>query len=149
MLGDWHAVLDIMQQQSEVGAGPVGYWGLSMGSIFGVPLVAGESRITVAVLGLLGLVGPTETYREQLRSAAAAITCPVLFVMQLEDELFARDQYLSLFDGIASSDKRLHANPGLHPEVPVEELDFSAAFLQRYLVGDGKSKQRLAFTVSR
>jgi dienelactone hydrolase len=148
MLGDWRAVLDVMQQQSEVGAGPVGYWGLSMGSIFGVPLVAAEPRICVAVLGLLGQIGPTETYRQQLRTAAAAITCPVLFLMQLEDELFSREQYLTLFDGIASSDKRLHANPGLHPEVPVEDLDFSAEFLRRYLVGEGKSKQRLAFTVS-
>lgn len=148
MLDDWRAVLDTMQQQPDVGTGPVGYWGLSMGSIFGVPLVAAEPRIAVAVLGLLGLVGPTETYRQQLRLAAAAMTCPVLFLMQLEDELFARDQYLALFDGIASTDKRLHANPGLHPEVPTEELDFSAEFLRRYLAGEGKSKQRLSFTVS-
>jgi dienelactone hydrolase len=148
MLADWRAVLDVMQLQPEVGAGSVGYWGLSMGSIFGVPLVAAEARITVAMRGLLGQVGPTEAYRRQLRDAAAAITCPVLFLMQLEDELFNRDQCLTLFDSVASSDKRLHANPGLHPEVPTEELNFSADFLRRYLDGDGKSKQRLAFTVS-
>jgi dienelactone hydrolase len=148
MLGDWRAVLDVMQSQPEVGAGTVGYWGLSMGSIFGIPLVAAEPRIKVAVLGLLGLTGPTEAYRQQLRSAAAAVTCPVLFLMQLEDELFARDRYIELFDGIASDDKRVHANPGLHPEVPGEELDFSAEFLQRYLTGKGKSKRRLSFTVS-
>jgi len=148
MLADWRAVLDVIQHQPEVGAGRVGYWGLSMGSIFGVPLVAAEPRISVAVLGLLGLTGPSESYRQQLWMAAAAVACPVLFLMQLEDELFTRDQCLALFDGIASDDKRLHANPGLHPQVPVEELDFSAQFLRRYLAGEGKSKRQLAFSVS-
>jgi hypothetical protein len=68
--------------------------------------------------------------------------------MQLEDELFTREHYLDLFDRLASTDKRIHANPGLHPEVPVEELDFSAGFLQRYLAGSGKAKKQLAFSVS-
>ena len=148
MLGDWRAALDAVQRLDEIGEGPVGYWGLSMGTIFGAPLVAVEPRIKVAVLGLMGIFGPTEDYRQRIRSAAEAIVCPVLFLMQLHDELFTREQCLDLFDRLASEDKRMHANPGLHPEVPVEELDFSAAFLQRYLAGAGKSKRRLAFSVS-
>src|SRR5262249_2442867 len=39
-VGDWTAVLDALQGLADVGAGPVGYWGLSMGSHFGVPFVA-------------------------------------------------------------------------------------------------------------
>lgn len=148
MLGDWRAALDAVQRLDEIGQGPVGYWGLSMGTIFGAPLVAAEPRIRVAVLGLMGIFGPTDGYRERIRAAAAAITCPVLFLMQLEDELFTREHYLDLFDRLASTDKRIHANPGLHPQVPVEELDFSAGFLQRYLAGSGKSKKQLAFSVS-
>lgn len=149
MLGDWRAVLDAVQDLADVGSGPVGYWGLSMGTIFGAPLVAAEPRIRVAVLGLMGVTGPTENYRQRIRDAAAAIACPVLFLMQLHDELFSREQYLDLFDRMASDDKRLHANPGLHPEVPVEELDYSAAFLARYLAGEGKTKRRIGFSVSR
>jgi dienelactone hydrolase len=148
MLGDWRAALDAIQRLDEMGEGPVGYWGLSMGTIFGAPLVAAEPRIKAAVLGLMGVVGPTENYRQRIRCAAETITCPVLFLMQLHDELFTREQYLDLFDRLASDDKRMHANPGLHPEVPVEELDFSATFLQRYLAGEGRSKRRLAFSVS-
>jgi dienelactone hydrolase len=148
MLGDWRATLDCVQRLDEIGEGPVGYWGLSMGTIFGAPLVAEEPRVRAAVLGLMGLFGPTDQYRDRIRSAADAITCPVLFVMQLHDELFTRQQYLDLFDRFASTDKRIHANPGLHPEVPVEELDFSAAFLQRYLGGEGRSSRQLAFSVS-
>lgn len=148
MLGDWRAALDAVQRLDDVGSGPVGYWGLSMGTIFGAPLVAAESRIRVAVLGLMGIVGPTETYRQQLCAAADAIACPVLFLMQLHDELFTREQYLALFDRMVSDDKRIHANPGLHPEVPVEELDYSADFLARYLAGEGKTKRKIGFSVS-
>ena len=148
MLGDWHAALDAVQRLDDVGTGPVGYWGLSMGTIFGAPLVAAEPRIRVAVLGLMGITGPTEFYRQRIRDAAASIACPVLFLMQLHDELFTRDQYLDLFDRMASDDKRIHANPGLHPEVPVEELDYSAEFLTRYLAGEGKSTRSVGFTVS-
>jgi pimeloyl-ACP methyl ester carboxylesterase len=124
MLGDWRAALDAVQRLDEIGQGPVGYWGLSMGTIFGAPLVAAEPRIRVVVLGLMGIFGPTDGYRERIRAAAAAITCPVLFLMQLEDELFTREHYLDLFDRLASTDKRIHANPGLHPEVPVENSIF-------------------------
>jgi dienelactone hydrolase len=148
MLGDWRAALDAVQGLPDVGTGPVGYWGLSMGTIFGAPLVAAERRIQVAVLGLMGIVAPTERYRQQICDAAAAIECPVLFLMQLEDELFTRAQYLDLFDRMASDDKRMHANPGLHPEVPVEELDYSAEFLARYLAGEGKTKRKIGFSVS-
>jgi dienelactone hydrolase len=134
MTADWRAALDFTQSQADIGAGPVGYWGLSMGTIYGAPLVGSEPRIEAAVLGLMGMTGP-DHYQPTLQVAASAITCPVLFVIQLEDELFTRDQCLALFDALASTDKRLHANPGLHPEVPIEELRHSVAFLVERLEG--------------
>lgn len=98
MLSDWQVAIDAAL--AETGAGKLAYWGLSMGTIFGAPLVA-----------------------------AANIHCPVLFLMQLEDELFSRERYLDLFDRFATADKRIHAHPGLHPAVPVSELNASLAFL--------------------
>ncbi|MEL6983873.1 MAG: dienelactone hydrolase family protein [Actinomycetota bacterium] len=132
MTADWVAAIDFAQAQPEVGAGPVGYWGLSMGTIYGAPLVAAEPRITAAVLGLMGLTGPS-AYRPVLDAAAAAIDVPVLFLVQLEDELFDREACLALFDALSTTDKRLHANAGLHPEVPVEEMHHSVDFLTRNL----------------
>jgi dienelactone hydrolase len=134
MTADWRLALDIARAMPEVGEGPVGYWGLSMGTIFGAPFVAAEPRISVAVLGLMGISGP-DHYQPRVQRAAEAITVPVLFLMQLEDELFPRADCLALFDALASGDKRLHANPGLHPEVPVEELRFSLDFLVAHLTG--------------
>jgi dienelactone hydrolase len=126
---DWRAVIDAVLALGRVGARPVGYWGLSMGTILGLPLVAAEPRVDAAVLGLMGDVGPTPAYRARLAEDAARIDLPVRFLVQLEDELFDRAACLALFDRLGSEDKALHAHPGRHPEVPLEALDASLDFL--------------------
>jgi dienelactone hydrolase len=130
-VGDWTAVLDALQQLDEVGAGPIGYWGLSMGSHFGVPFVAGEPRITAAVLGLFGW-SPTRG-QEGLDDLARQVRVPVLFLVQWDDEIVARDSALALFDLLGSADKTLHAHPGRHVEVPPEENDAAEAHFARHL----------------
>jgi dienelactone hydrolase len=130
VIAEWKAALEVVRGLDEVGDGPLGYWGLSMGTIYGVPLVAAEARVQVAVFGLMGLVGPT---RDRLATDAGRVTCPVAFLQQWDDSLLPRQQVLDLFDAIASLDKRLHAHPGEHASVPVEEIEFSVAFLARHL----------------
>jgi alpha-beta hydrolase superfamily lysophospholipase len=134
MLEDWEAAISAVRDLPDVGQKPFGYWGLSMGTIFGAPLVAAHPECAGAVLGLMGITGP-DHFRPLITRAAEQIQCPVLFIQQLEDELFTRDEYLALFDALGSTDKRLHANPGLHPQVPPEELDFCVDFLTRNLLG--------------
>jgi pimeloyl-ACP methyl ester carboxylesterase len=128
MVADWQCAIERLQAVDGVGRG-IAYFGLSMGSMFGIPLLAARSDVRVATLGLLGTSGAAAALRARLLRDAAGIACPVLFLMQLEDELFPRDGYLQLFDAIASHDKRLHANPGLHPEIPQEEIDFAFEFM--------------------
>src|SRR6266487_1870001 len=43
-----------------VGAGPVGYWGVSLGCGLGIPFVAAEPRVRAAVLGLGGALASAE-----------------------------------------------------------------------------------------
>ncbi len=129
-VADWRATLDAVRGLPEVGDGPVGYWGLSMGTIYGLPLVAADRRIQVAVFGLMGLVGPT---RVRMAADAPTVTCPVLFIQQWDDSLIPRDSVFELFEAIGSVDKRLHASPGEHSAVPSEEFVFSARFLARHL----------------
>ena len=126
MVADWRTAIDAVQ--AEVAHGRLGYFGLSMGSIFGIPLVAALGNVNVAVLGLLGTTKAGRPFGERILADAARIECPLAYLMQLEDELFPRDGYLAVFDAFASADKRLHANPGLHPEVPSEEIDFAFDF---------------------
>jgi dienelactone hydrolase len=130
MIDDWRATIDGLQSEPDVGVGPVGYWGLSMGTILGLPFVAAEPRVRVAVLGLMGLTGPTRT---RIATDARSLRCPVLFLMQWHDELFPRDKVLDLFDSLGSTDKRLHAHPGRHAEVPLEEFEASEHFLALHL----------------
>jgi dienelactone hydrolase len=130
MVADWSWTLDAVQALPEITAGPCGYWGLSMGTIFGLPLVAAEPRVAVAVLGLMGIAGPT---KERFAADAPAVSCPVLFLVQWHDELFPRELAFDLFEALGSTDKRMHVSPGMHAEVPAEEFEASARLLGSHL----------------
>lgn len=70
---EWQAVLDVLQDRGHAG-GPMGFWGVSMGSAIGIPLVAAEPRIGAAIFGLVG--------HEALADVAAQITVPIEFLLQ-------------------------------------------------------------------
>ena len=122
---EWKAALDAVQALDFVGAGgPIGYWGVSMGTAIGVPFVAAEPRIGCAVFGLAGLrEGATE-----MAEAAAKITIPVEFVFQWEDAVAPREAGLALFNAFASKEKTMHINPGGHMDIP----DFEGASWERF-----------------
>ncbi|MCX2182844.1 dienelactone hydrolase family protein [Streptomyces sp. SKN60] len=122
---EWRAVLDAVQRLEHVGPGPVGYWGVCLGCGLGVPFVAAEPRVRAAVLGLGGALASAE--------AAARITVPVEFLVQWDDERVPRADGLALFDALGSAEKSLHANPGLHGEIPAYELDSALRFFARHL----------------
>jgi esterase/lipase len=96
----------------------------------------------------MGIVSKPAHYTPTIQAAAKEISCPVFFIMQLEDELFNREECLALFDAFSSSDKRLHANSGLHPFVPIDELDFSADFLADTLKGIRPQRENMTLLVS-
>lgn len=131
MVDDWRRTLDAVLGfvGSEVA---VGYWGLSMGTIFGLPFVAAEKRVEACVLGLMGLTGPTAA---RISEDAPRVTCPVLFLVQWADELFPKETAFALFEAIGSTDKTLHANPGPHGGVPNREFAASARYLVERLLG--------------
>jgi dienelactone hydrolase len=132
MNADWTAVLDELLASGRVDPERIGYWGLSMGTVLGLPLVASEPRISAAVLGACGLSGSSAIrghFVERHRKDAPAVTCPVLFMVQWDDEIFDRDGALELFDLIGSRDKRMHVHPGRHGAFPQEAADATREFL--------------------
>jgi pimeloyl-ACP methyl ester carboxylesterase len=126
---EWKATLDALLPVVE--GGPVGYWGVSMGTAIGVPFVADEPRVVAAVFGLNGAL----TGDGLLTDAARRITIPVEFTVQSDDELVDREAAIALFDAFASTEKTLHLNPGGHLEVPAFEAESWQAFFDRHLKG--------------
>ncbi len=127
MANEWSETLDAVLASGEVTSDArVAYWGLSMGTIFGLPFVASEPRVEAAVLGLMGTTGPTQ---QRLSDDAQRLRIPILFLVQWEDELIDRDAALNLFTQIGSSDKTLLATPGSHTQVTAENFHRTVDFL--------------------
>ncbi|MFX0579407.1 alpha/beta hydrolase [Nocardia nepalensis] len=123
---EWRATLDALQELAEIGAdGPVGYFGINLGTAIGVPLAAVEPRITAAVFGL--------HWPDTLAEKAERITIPIQFDLQWDDEDIPREAGLALFDAFASEEKTLHANAGTHHELPRFEIDSATRFFSRHL----------------
>jgi dienelactone hydrolase len=126
---EWKATLDAAQSLDYVGDGKVGYWGVSMGTMFGVPFVAAEPRVQVAIFGLMGL----RPGAELLERAAQSITIALLFMFQLHDELMKPESGLALFAAFGSKVKSMHINPGSHVGTPLFEREYYETFFQRHL----------------
>ncbi|MEY9926833.1 pimeloyl-ACP methyl ester carboxylesterase [Catenulispora sp. GP43] len=123
---EWSATLDALQELPEIGTGgPVGYWGINMGTATGVPFVASDDRITAAVFG--------QHWPDFLVEPARRITVPIEFDLQWDDEHLPRAAGLELFDAFASKEKTLHANAGRHKQLPRFEADSAVRFFARHL----------------
>ncbi len=128
MVREWQALLDHLQADPALAASSYGYWGVSMGTRYGIPLVARETRIKAAVLGLFGLM-PDPAFKQTV----ASIQLPLLFLFQYHDELMTPDAGLALWDAFGSKEKTMHINPGPHVGIPKFERDASADFFARHL----------------
>lgn len=135
---EWKETLSALKQLDGVGDGPTGYWGLSMGTVIGLPFVASEPRIDAAVLGLMGI--PADARGE----AARSIDIPVLFLVQWDDELVRRTDALALFDTLGTKDKTMHVNPGPHIAVPAHEIQASEDFFAKYLGANVLETERVS-----
>lgn len=105
----------------------VSWVGLSMGTAYGLPLLAQEARIHDAVIGMWGT---SFVNSARLRADAKAVRARVLFQQKWHDELFSREGQLELFDALGTDDRRLHVYPGGHTRLGEEQL----ADLVRFVV---------------
>jgi alpha-beta hydrolase superfamily lysophospholipase len=126
MAREMGAALDALQALPGFEGLPIGYIGVSMGTGYGIPLLATDKRIAAAAIGLWGL---NFVASEHLAGYAREISCPVWFTQQWDDKTFDREGTFALFDAIGSPDKRLVAYPGPHRELEGERLADAMAFL--------------------
>jgi cephalosporin-C deacetylase-like acetyl esterase len=135
-LADEHrALVDTVSAQPEVDAGRLGYFGLSLGTQYGVGVLAEDTRYRAAVLGLSALPDPGP----RIGAYAARLRCAVFFIQQLDDEIARRDRARALYDAIASRDKTFRASSGAHMAVPAAVFSEAYDFLARRLGSEPRS----------
>lgn len=127
MVEDWRVVLDAMCELDVVDADAVGWYGLSMGTAFGLPLIAADTRIRAAVVGMWGTSRPGS---ERLASDAPRIAARTLFQVKWDDPLFTREGQFEIFDLIGSPAKQLNCYPGGHVDPAGPQLEDAVAFLR-------------------
>ena len=139
-VAQWRAVTRTLAALTCVDDTRIGFWGLSMGTMFGMPFVAEEPLVRAAVLGLAALTGPSvdrSGIRAMFEVSAPRVACPVMWVIQWDDERFDRDGSIALYNllgtAVGNGNKRLIAFPGLHAEAPDESTVLTREFLGREL----------------
>lgn len=130
--GDWRAALELVREGAGLDTGRLGYWGVSMGTSLGISLIAGDPRFGAAVLGLMHPDWPAPP-GARIRADAGRLGCPVLFLVNWDDTRAPRAGAFELFGLVGSRDKRLHAYPGEHGDLPEEAFKGSGEFLAAYL----------------
>lgn len=128
---DFIAALDALTAHPRFSDLPIGYIGVSMGTAYGIPLLARDIRIRAAVIGLWSTTYPAS---DHLAAIASTIGCPIWFTQQLDDEFFDHAGVLELFRSIGSQDKRLVAYPGPHRELEDCRLSDAVAFIRDRLL---------------
>jgi pimeloyl-ACP methyl ester carboxylesterase len=132
-VAEWKALLnDLQANRPDLAAGPFGYWGVSMGTMIGLPFVGEEPRITAAVLGLAGLSDRPGS--DRFEAAARGLSIPVLFLFQADDELMTLQSGIDLFLAFGSKEKTMHLNPGGHVQMPPFERVAAEDFFRRHLL---------------
>ncbi len=122
MTGDWLDAVSALAAEGLADDANVGVFAISMGVRFGLPVAAAlGSSLWCAVFGKFGirqsaLLHPGLCAPGLMTAAARAVTAPVLYHVQWDDEIFPRDGQFELFDELASADKRLLARSGPHAE---------------------------------
>ena len=110
---------------------PCAYFGLSLGTQYGVVFLATAPSITSAVLGLFGSRPPPLT--PVMNSFAPRVRCPVYFIQKQHDEIHPLETTDHLFSILGTADKVLDSSPGLHGEVSGITLKSACTFISTHM----------------
>tara|TARA_R110002124_G_scaffold63777_8_gene174619 strand:+ start:16327 stop:17088 length:762 start_codon:yes stop_codon:yes gene_type:complete len=133
MVSDWRTALDAVLQQRWADPNRVVWFGMSMGTAYGIPLCAAETRIKAAAIGMWGTDWGQGT---SLFEHAGQMQTPALFQIKSEDEIFSLEGQRKLFDAIGSPDKCLHTFAGGHSMTAPGQLDQLLEFIIQALTSD-------------
>ncbi|MET8082115.1 hypothetical protein [Streptomyces sp. NPDC005303] len=138
MADDWVATCEALTEAGIADRTRQAYFGLSMGTRFGLAAARAlgpELKCTVfGKFGTQSIINPGLHAPDRILNDASAITAPVLFHLQWDDEVFPRSGQFELFDAFASPDKELHGFAGGHRSTPEQAPAVWHAFINRHIV---------------
>ena len=140
IVDDWQATLRALIKKIEVDETKIGYWGHSGGTLMGIPLLAKTPGITAAALGKWGLEAKPELNEifdddefpivaARHKRDASFITCPIHYLINMDDNLFTQSGQIDLFNRLGSSRKALWAEPGDHISESYSSIAYQLKFL--------------------
>jgi len=106
---------------------PVAYFGLSLGTQYGIVLLSQHPEIQAAVLGLFGSRPMPKT--PVMNHHAPRVGCPTYFIQKLDDELHPAATSSHLFSSLGGSEKRLDSTPGPHGDISEQSVRKGCSFL--------------------
>ncbi len=112
------------------GALPVAYFGLSLGTQYGIVLLSQHPELRAAVLGLFGSYPVPKT--PIMNQHAPRVLCPTYFVQKRDDEIHPAETSTHLFSILGASEKRLDSTEGRHAEVSESSIRDACSFLAEY-----------------
>ena len=130
MVADWRATLDALLALPGIDPTAVGWFGISMGTAYGLPLCAADGRIRAA---LLGMWGTSHAHGDRMLAEARKVRCPVLFQRKRDDERFTPAGQEALFEALASTEKELRVYEGGHVNPAGRQLGDAIDFLLVHL----------------
>ena len=134
MVADWQVSLTALLTLPELEGIPIGYFGLSMGTAYGLPFAAADARINAAVLGMWGANYPNS---DVLVERARFVKCPVLFLHKSGDIFFTLEGALKIYHALPGEDKRFMMHEGPHTSATPEQTNLAIRFLvERLTIGE-------------
>ena len=130
MVADWTDAIDDLCAMPFVDKEALGWYGLSMGTAYGLPVVGRTPRVRCAVLGLWGICRP---HADEILQHAAAVDVPVLFQAKPDDGIITLAGAQGVFAALGSGTKGLSLHPGVHIDIGEPQLAEAVDFLQRQL----------------
>lgn len=139
MADDWVAARDLLVGVGTADPTRQAYFGLSLGTRLGLAAArALGPGLRCAVFGKFGIrstpaIHPGLHAPHRVLNDASAITAPILFHLQWDDEIFPRSGQLQLFDAFVSPDNELLGFAGGHRDTPEHASAMWHEFINRHI----------------